>query len=150
MLTDLLLAIAHHLLVFSLVAVLVMEIMLVRPGMTTAQILRIGRIDMIYGAIAGLIVVIGFSRVFFGAKPADFYLTSSSFWAKIAAFVLIGILSAPPTLRIIRWRNAAAKDPAYRPSDAEVASVRRLMHWEAIVIIPILIFAAMMARGYAL
>lgn len=150
MLTDLLLAIAHHLLIFALVAVLVMELMLVRPGMTTAQVLRAGRLDMAYGAIAGLIIVVGFGRVFFGAKPWDFYIYNWVFWAKIAVFAVIGILSVPPTLRLLRWRSAAEKDATFRPSDGEIAGVRRLMHWEAVVFILLPIFAAMMARGVGL
>ena len=49
MLTDLVLAIAHHLLIFSLAAVLVAELVLVRPHMPPADIVRVGRIDMAYG-----------------------------------------------------------------------------------------------------
>ena len=150
MLTDLLLTIAHHLLIFALVAVLVMEIMLIRPEMSTTQVLRVGRLDIAYGAIATLIIVVGFGRVFLGAKPADFYLANWVFWAKVSAFVIVGLLSAPPTLRIIRWRNAARADPNYRPPAGEVTAVRRLMHTEAMVFILIPIFAAMMARGYGL
>lgn len=150
MLTDLLLAIVHHLLMFTLVAVLVMEIVTVRPGMGTAQLLRLGRLDGIYGGAAGLILAVGFCRVFFGAKPFEYYLTSSSFWAKIAAFAVVGALSAQPTLRFMQWARSAGADPNFRPADADVAKVRRLMHAEAVVFLLIPIFAAMMARGYGL
>jgi putative membrane protein len=150
MLTDLLLAIAHHLLIFTILAVLVMELMLVRPEMTTAQLLRLGRLDVAYGILATLILIIGFGRVFFGAKPWDFYIYNWTFWAKIAAFVAVGVLSISPTLRIARWRNAAVSDPAFRPPSAEIVSVRKSMHYEAIVFVLIPIFAALMARGYGL
>lgn len=150
MLTDLLLAIVHHLLMFTLVAVLVIEIVTVRPGMAPAQLKRLGRLDGIYGGAAGLILVVGFCRVFFGAKPYDYYLTSSAFWAKIAAFAVVGALSAMPTLRFMQWARAAAIDAAFSPADTEVAKVRRLMHAEAVVFVLIPIFAAMMARGYGL
>jgi putative membrane protein len=66
MFTDLILAIFHHLLMFTLVAVLVAEIMLIRPEMTTAHVHRVGQLDAAYGAVAGLILVVGFSRVCFG------------------------------------------------------------------------------------
>lgn len=150
MLTDLILAIAHHLLIFSLVAVLVMELTMIRPEMSNAQVLRVGRLDIAYGAIATLIVIVGFGRVFFGAKPSAFYLANWLFWAKIAAFVAVGVLSAPPTLRILRWRAAALSDPNYRPPPAEVATVRQFMHAEAMVFVLIPILAALMARGYGL
>lgn len=147
MILDLLLAIAHHLLVFAILAVLVMELMIARPDMTTPQLLRLGRLDMAYGGLATAIILIGIGRVFFGAKPWEFYIYNWAFWAKMAAFLAVGILSAPPTLRIARWRTAAVADPAFRPAADEVAGVRRLMHWEAVVFILIPIFAAIMARG---
>jgi putative membrane protein len=150
MLTDLLLAIAHHVLIFSILAVLVMELMIVRPDMTPAQLKRLGRLDLAYGLLAGAILIIGFGRVFFGAKPWEFYIYNWVFWAKIAAFVAVGVLSIPPTLGIARWRAALARDASFRPSASEVIGVRRLMHYEAVVFILIPILAAMMARGYGL
>jgi putative membrane protein len=150
MLTDLILSIAHHLLIFTILAVLVMELMIARPEMSTAQVLRLGRLDIAYGVVATLILVVGFGRVFFGARPWDFYIYNWVFWAKIAALVAVGVLSAAPTVRIGRWRAAARKDPTFRPAAAEVASVRQFMHYEAIVFILIPIFAAMMARGIGL
>ena len=148
MLTDLLLAIVHHLLVFALLAILVAEMMMVRPQMSAAAVLRAGRIDAVYGAIAGLILIVGFGRVFFGLKGADFYLTSHAFWTKIAAFAAIGLLSIPPTIQMIRWRNRARADQSFVPVVGEVQKVKRFMHMEAGVFILIPIFAAMMARGY--
>src|SRR3990172_5678297 len=106
MLTDLMLAIGHHLLMFAIVVVLVAEMMLVRPEMTAAQVVRVGRLDIAYGAIAGLILVVGFGRVFFGLRGWEFYLTNPYFWAKIVAFAVVAGLSAPPTMRIIGWRTA--------------------------------------------
>lgn len=150
MFTDLILAIVHHGLMFALVAALAAEIVILRPGIGTAQIKRLGRIDGIYGGAAGLILVVGIGRVFFGAKPYEYYLTSSSFWAKMAIFALVGALSALPTLRLAQWARSAAADATFAPSDADVAKVRRLMHAEAAVFLLIPLFAAMMARGYGL
>lgn len=150
MLTDLLLAVAHNLLIFAILAVLVMELMIVRPDMTTPQLLRLARLDTIYGGLATAIILIGIGRVFFGAKPWEFYIYNWAFWAKMAAFLAVGAISALPTMRIARWRTAATADPGFRPSADEVAGVRRFMHWEAVVFILIPIFAAMMARGVGL
>lgn len=147
MITDLLLAIAHHLLVFAILAVLVMELMLARPDMTTPQVLRLGRLDMAYGGLATAIILIGIGRVFFGVKPWEFYIYNWAFWAKMAAFLAVGAISALPTMKIARWRTAVIADPAFRPPADEIAGIRRYMHWEAIVFILIPIFAAMMARG---
>jgi putative membrane protein len=146
---DLVLAVLHHLLVFSLVAILAMELALVRPGIGAAQIRRVGTVDAAYGALAGLIIVVGFARVFYGAKGSEFFLTNPWFWAKIIAFVIVGILSVPPTMRLAAWRTRLRTDPAFVPAEAEVQNTRRFMHLEALVFILIPIFAAAMVRPYA-
>jgi len=150
MLTDLLLAIAHHLLIFALIALLVTEIMLTRPGMKAATVRYLGWLDSAYGAVAGLILIVGFGRVFIGEKGPAFYLNNWIFWAKIAAFVIVGVLSLKPTLRIVQWRRAASGDSTFAPAAADVRSVRQLMHYEGMVLFTIPIFAALMARGYGL
>jgi putative membrane protein len=62
----------------------------------------------------------------------------------------VGLLSIQPTIAILKWRKAAAADPAFAPSDAEVAKVRKVMLAELLVFALIPIFAAAMARGYGL
>jgi putative membrane protein len=143
---DLLLAIAHHLLMFALLAVLVMELMLARPGLVGERLARLGGLDLAYGAIAGLLLAVGFARVFFGLKAPEYYFANVFFWLKIAAFVLVGLLSVPPTRRIVAWRGQAKTNPSFSPPDAEIAGVRRYMHLEAMVFMLIPVFAALMAR----
>ena len=87
MTTDLLLAIAHHLLFFALIAILAAETVLVRPGLAGDTLKRLGRLDAAYGGLAGLILIVGFCRVFFGLKGWEFYIYNWVFWAKIAAFL---------------------------------------------------------------
>jgi putative membrane protein len=143
---DLVLAIAHHLLMFALLAVLVAELMLVRPALSGRRLERLGGLDLGYGAVAGLILVVGFARVFFGLKGPDYYLANVFFWLKIACFLLVGVLSVPPTRRILAWRGKAKLDPGFEPPAGEIATVRRYMHAEAVVFVLIPIFAALMAR----
>jgi putative membrane protein len=150
MLTDLLLAIAHHLLIFTLFGLLVTEMVMLKPELPRSTLLRLAKIDMAYGIVAGLIIIIGFCRVHFGLKGAAFYEHNPIFWAKIASFIAIGLFSIPPTLRIIRWRRASNADPTFRPDAAAIAGVKRLMHIEGVGFIFVLVFAAMMARGIGL
>ena len=148
MFTDLLLAILHHFLVFSLAAVLAVEFATVRPGIGAAEITRLSTLDRFYGVIAGLIIVVGVLRVIFGAKGPEYYLANHAFWGKIAAFVVVGLLSVPPTLRFVAWRRSLNDDTGFRPGEAEIRRVRRFMWGEVAVFPLILIFAAAMARGY--
>lgn len=148
MLTDLLLAIAHHLLIFTLAGVLVAEMMLVRPQMSGAEARKVARIDIAFGVAAALTLIVGFGRVYFGIKGADTYWRNGFFHAKLGAFVLVGVLSILPTMRFVRWRRAAAGDPAFVPPLTEVEKIRRFIHLELAVFILIPVFAALMARGY--
>jgi putative membrane protein len=144
--TDLLLTIAHHLLVFALTAILAMEVSLVRPGLDAATLRRVGAADLAYGAVAGLILAVGFARVYWGAKGPEFFLSNPWFWAKIAAFVVVGLLSAPPTVRFLAWRRRLKDDPAALPSPAEIGAVRRFLILEMILFAAIPVLAAMMVR----
>lgn len=148
--TDLLLAVAHHLLVFSLAAILAIELATVRPGLSGAGLRRLGIVDMHYGLIATLILIIGFARVYMGVKDPEAYLGNWAFWAKIGAFVVVGLLSAPPTIRILQWRKRARAEPDFALGHAEVKAVRPYLVAEFAVFALIPVFAAMMARGIGL
>jgi putative membrane protein len=148
MITDLLLAICHHLLVFSLFAILAVELVWLKSGIDLAGLKRLGRLDTAFGIVAGLVVVVGISRVFFGLKGAEYYAASPSFWAKMAAFVAVGLLSILPTLKIIGWRRRAESEPGFLPSATDISGARRFLHIEATLFLLIPIFAAAMARGY--
>ena len=146
--TDLVLAIVHHLIVFGLASVLAAELALMRPAAMSPQTVRLlGRFDAAYGVLALAILVVGFLRVKFGAKGPEFYTHNPVFWAKIAAFAALGLISIKPTLRILAWQKRAKADAAFVPALDEVNALRRTMLLEIHVFALIPIFAAMMARG---
>jgi putative membrane protein len=147
-LTDLAFAVAHHLLIFSLAGILAFEISVIHLGMTGKEIIRVARIDAWYGILAGAILLVGFLRAIFAAKGWDYYSVNLFFWAKIAAFIGVGLLSIVPTMAIIRWRGALAPNLAFSPIKNDLRNVRRFLWAEATVFALIPVFAAAMARGY--
>jgi putative membrane protein len=146
--TDLLLAIVHHLLVFILAGVLAFEIGTVSAGMQGSEIQRIGRVDLWYGILAGVIIIVGFIRATVAAKGWAYYSVNVFFWLKIATFLVIGLLSVPPTIQIIRWRRALTANAAFSPDTDAVSNVRRYLWAEALLFLLLPVFAAAMARGY--
>jgi putative membrane protein len=146
---DLTLAILHHVLVFSLAGIIAAEFVLIRNELSPATLARLVRIDRHYGLIAGLIVVVGASRVVWGLKGWEFYVYNWVFWAKMAAFVAVGLFSIVPTMRFIAWNRQAA-DGDFTVPEAEYARVKTCVRWEAIIFLLIPVFAAAMARGYGL
>jgi putative membrane protein len=147
---DLVLAIAHHLAVFTLVAVFAVEFAMIRPGLAGPAIQSLSRIDAVYGAFAGIVILVGVIRLFFGAKGWDYYAANEMFWGKMAAFLLVGLLSIPPSIAIRRWAKGLAGSPTYLPPPGEIASSRRFIHLQAAFLVLIPVFAAAMARSYGL
>ncbi|MFT3729675.1 MAG: DUF2214 family protein [Terricaulis sp.] len=145
---DIVLAIAHHILVFAIMGILAFELGAVRVGMTQKEIARVARVDLHYGALAALIVIVGFVRANFAAKGWDYYAHNGFFWSKIGTFALVGVISILPTIAFIRWRRAAKSDAAFAPSEADVRNVKRFLWLEAVLFLLIPVFAALMARGY--
>ena len=146
--TDLLFAIGHHLLIFALAGIIAYEFAVVRQTMTAADITRVGAVDLWYGILAGLILIVGFARAYYAAKGWEYYSHNHFFWAKIGTFALVGILSIWPTIQFIRWRGALKKDPAAMPSPGAISTARGFIWAEVFLFALIPVFAAAMARGY--
>jgi putative membrane protein len=146
--TDLVLAILHHLLVFLLAGIIGAEFVLVRNDPSPATLRRLVRIDRHYGLVAMLIILVGIGRVVYGLKGWEFYVYNWAFWAKMLAFLAVGLLSIQPTVRFIRWSRMAGAERGFQVPAAELASVRATVRAEAIIFLAIPAFAAAMARGY--
>ena len=147
---DLILAVVHHLAVFTYVAIFAAEFALLRPGLAGPRLLQLARLDAAYGGVAGLIIVIGITRVIFGASGWEFYVGNWAFWAKMTAFLAMGLLSIRPTQAILRWRKAAQADPGFAPPDTEIRAARRFVHAEAVALLLIPTFAALIPRVYGI
>ena len=111
MFVDWLLASFHHLAVFSLAAILSAEIFLTAGPIDDRMALRLARVDAWFGIMAALVVAAGVLRVFFGAKGYEYYFANIFFWAKMALFVGVGLLSVAPTMHVHRLAQARARRP---------------------------------------
>ena len=147
MILDAFLAVIHHLCVFGLFVILAAEMTLVRPGISAETVMRVVRIDGLYGILAGLTLVAGGLRVFYAAKGAAFYTHNPVFWIKLGLFLVIALLSIPPTLNYIRWRKALRSNRNALPDAAVIQTTRKLIHIELALLFLLPILAAMMARG---
>ena len=140
---DLILAILHHLLFLGLIVMLASELALLRTPQPPVK--RLAGLDASYGVTALLVVLIGVGRVM-GGKGWAFYEANPFFWAKIATFALIGLISIRPTLLILKWRKASKTEPGHIPSQVETTAARRAVALEILLLVPLLAFAAAMAR----
>ncbi|MCE3263458.1 MAG: hypothetical protein K0R43_2537 [Pseudoduganella sp.] len=144
---DLLLAILHHLLAFGIAAAITAQLVLVRPGMQPPAVPLAAKYDIALGIMAMSLLAVGFLRVFFGAKGADFYLHNHVFWSKVVLFAIVGLLSIKPTRAFLRWRKAQAADAGYAPEEVEIRAIRKTLMLEIHLFALLPLVAAAMARG---
>jgi putative membrane protein len=140
-------AFLHHLAAFALVAALVVEFVLIRQELTLASARRLMIVDGVFGASAGVLLVVGLVRVFFFEKGAGYYFTSHAFLAKFGLFIVIGLISIVPTLEFLRWRKPVQAGALPAVAADKLRRIRMLIHVELAGIVLILLFAAWMAKG---
>jgi putative membrane protein len=145
---NLFFACAHHLAVFTLVALFAAEFALLRSGLDGPRVNQLAKIDAAYGAVATVVIAVGILRVWLGGIDPWYYLTNHAFWGKMTAFLIMGLLTIQPTIAIRRWVKAGKDNPAYAVPAGDIATSRRFIHLQAGVLVLIPLFAAAMARGY--
>lgn len=145
MLADAVLAYLHYAAMALLFAALFREFQLCRPSSERAAIQALPKTDLLYFAAAAGLLLTGLGRLAFGAMPADFYLGNPIFHAKMGLFLLLGVISAWPTMRFMRWRKRM--NTGIQPSPAERHATRKLIVVELLVAALIPLLAVLMARG---
>lgn len=137
----------HHLAAFALVACLVVEFVLVKPGITYANARIVQKADIVFGITAGIILIVGALRVMYFEKGPLYYLHNIAFHTKLGTFLIVGLLSIVPTIEFLRWRKQTRTGAAPEITPGKLKTVRLLIHLELIGVAIIVLCAALMARG---
>lgn len=140
-------AFLHHIAAFALIAALAVEFVLIKEALTVTIARKLLVADMVFGAAAGAVLVIGLLRVFFFEKGAAFYFTNIPFLAKLALFALIGLMSIRPTREFLSWRSAIKAGQAPKVDEAALQRLRASIHAELAAAAVLILCAALMARG---
>ena len=147
MTTSALFAFLHHAAAFLLVAVVTVELVLLRGELTVASARTLLRMDSVYGMSAVVLLIVGFIRVFYTEKGAAYYFHSGTFLAKLVLFIVVGLLSILPTVQFLGWRKALNAGQAPALDDATRRRLRMVIHLELTLLFLIMLCAALMARG---
>ena len=81
-------AFLHHVAAFALVGALAAEFVLIRGELIEKTAARMLAADAVYGASAGIVLVVGLLRVFYFEKGAAYYLHSIPFLLKFSLVVM--------------------------------------------------------------
>ena len=147
MTSSALFAFLHHAAAFLLVAVVMVELVLMRGEITVATARTLLRMDSVYGVSAMVLLIVGFIRVFYTEKGAAYYFHSAPFLAKLVLFLIVGLLSIVPTVKFLGWRKAVKAGQAPAVDDATRRRIRMIVHIELTLLFLIMLCAALMARG---
>jgi putative membrane protein len=140
-------AFLHHAAAFTLFAALAVEWVLIRNELTQASARSIMRADLIYGVAAGVVLVVGFLRVYFFEKGSEYYFHSAPFITKLTVFLLIGLISIYPTVVFLKWGKPLKEGRLPEVPPAQLRTLRLILHLEQGGIVIMLLAAALMARG---
>jgi putative membrane protein len=133
----------HFISIFTIVGALTSEHLLLKKTLTRAEILRLSRIDMVYGLAALMLLIVGLTLWLGGVgKPSEFYSKNWIFHAKITCFLLIGLLSIYPTIFFIKNSKGNKNEVVEIPK-----SVFMMLRLELLLLFIIPFLAGLMARG---
>jgi putative membrane protein len=141
------LAFLHHAAAFVLFAAILVEFVLTKGELTITSARSLLRMDALYGMSAGVLLVVGFLRVFYTEKGSDYYFSSGTFVAKIVLFVVVGLLSVYPTVQFLGLRKSLGQNQSPTFEAEKLRTVRRIIHIELVLLFVIMLCAALMARG---
>ena len=140
-------AFLHHIAAFALIASLATESVLLRETLSLSIARKLRVADMIYGIAAGVVLVVGFSRVLLFEKGASYYFSNVPFMLKIMLFLMIGILSIFPTLEFLSWRRAIGAGQGPNVSTRKLQKMKWIIHLELAAAVALMLCAVLMARG---
>jgi putative membrane protein len=140
----------HFFAVFGLFATVFVEWQTMSRNPSYAEARRIQRCDRWYGIFAVVVLIVGFLRVYYFEKGHAFYTASPFFHAKLALFVLVGLLSIYPTIRFIKWRPQTSQGQAPAVSEQEYRRIMTVLRAELLLLLGVALCASLMARGVGL
>ena len=141
-------AFLHHVAAFTVVSALAVEVALFKPPLSVVQARRLLRTDNLYGASAGVVLVVGLLRVAYFEKGPAYYWHDVFFLLKFAAFLIAALISIYPTAIFLSWNSALKTGTVPDISADRTRRVRLCLMLELTAILVILLCAPLMARGF--
>jgi putative membrane protein len=141
-------AFLHHVAAFTAVAALAVEVALFKPPLSLVQARRLLRTDNIYGAAAGVVLIVGLLRVWFFEKGPAYYWHDAFFLTKFTAFIVAALISIYPTVTFFSWSRSLRAGAVTEIAQARTRWVRMCLMLQLTAIVVILFCAALMARGF--
>jgi putative membrane protein len=135
----------HFLSILVLVGTLIAENAMMKGILKRKELGSLAVVDLFFGLSAASTLIAGLLLWFKYGKGAEFYLKNPFFQAKLALFLIVGLLSIYPTLFYLKHRRGGPEERVEVPG--KVIGILRL---ELAIALLIPLFAVIMARGIGL
>lgn len=147
MIINALFAFLHFVAAFGIVCTLFFEWLTFSKNPTFAEAKHIQQCDRWYGIFAGIILAVGFLRVYYFGKGSAYYFSNPFFLLKLCLFLMIGLLSVYPTITFIGWRKGIRAGQPPVISDQEFTAISLILKWELYFLAALVLSASLMAKG---
>ncbi|MGI0480986.1 DUF2214 family protein [Geminocystis sp. CENA526] len=137
----------HYLSIGIIFASLSIEFFTLKEKLTVKEAWRIVLADSAYGIGAIIVLVTGVLRVLYFAKDTAYYMHQPVFFAKIALYLIVGIVSLYPTISFILWVKSLLEEKPPEFSLNKYKILRGIIIFELVGFSLIPLLASMMARG---
>lgn len=137
----------HYVSVFMVFASILVEVFLVRKTVSTENFKRIVLADSLYGLFSILVVGSGLTRAFLYGKGSEYYFSNWIFNLKFSIFIVVGLLSILPTVKILKMRKQQKENPTTEINLEPYALIRKMILMELILLLLIPFLAILMANG---
>jgi putative membrane protein len=138
----------HFLSIMVLMGALITEHLFLKPGITKEQIKSLATVDLIYGIAAIVVLTTGILRWFVYGKGYHFYMSTPLFHIKLTLFIVLGILSIFPTIKILKWKKSIKNKLTPDISPQAVKRLLMFVRIELLILAIIPMLAVMIARGH--
>ncbi len=143
-------AYVHYLSFMLCFGALVFERVRLKPQPNRQESIAMVVADVIYGVAGLALLVSGILRVKYFGVGGEFYTQNPIFWAKVALFVCVGLLSLYPTITYILWAIPLSKGNLPQVPENLVLRLRLMINFEIIGFTLIPLLAVFMSRGIGL
>lgn len=144
---DILIPYLHYIGIMTLMGSLISEHLILKPSISKQQIKSLATIDLIYGLSAIVVLTTGLLRWFVYGKGYDFYMSTPLFHIKLTLFIVLGILSIFPTIKILKWKKQIKRGEEPEITAKGVKKLLMFIRIELLIIAIIPLLAVLIARG---
>ena len=137
----------HYIGIMALMGSLISEHLILKPSIKKDQIKSLATVDLIYGLSVILVLATGLLRWFVYGKGYDFYMSTPLFHIKLTLFIVLGILSVFPTIKILKWKKQIKRGEEPEITEKGVKKLLMYIRIELLIITIIPLLAVLIARG---